>query len=91
MSKNFLGGKPMSVNDCAQLLYQVAADGEFRAELEKNPDFFGQDGTNVVLPDSVERLDQTSLKLWSEGLAAMKCVSTCTFGPITIVCDGTTY
>lgn len=75
------------------ILYQAAVDHEFRAELLHTPDAFGMDHSSLSLPDAVEQQDQTSLKLWSEGLAAVdvyNCASTCSAGIVTVVCDGTT-
>lgn len=76
--------------DDEQLLYQAAVDSEFRAELVNGSCGFGMDSRNLLLPDLVEQQDQAVLKIWSEGLVAMQCASTCSYGPITIVCDGTT-
>lgn len=76
--------------DCEQLLYQTAVDNEFRTELLNGPSIFGIDLNNLFLPDSVEQQDQTSLKLWSESIAAFRCASSCSAGPMTIVCDGGT-
>jgi len=75
------------------LLYQAVVDHEFRAELVDTPNAFGMDHSALLLPDAVEQQDQASLKLWSEGLANVDvydCASTCSYGPITAVCDGTT-
>jgi hypothetical protein len=77
---------------CEQLLYQATVDNEFRVELLNDTSVFGIHHT-LSLPDSVEQQDQASLKLWTEGLAAgdvYDCTSTCSYGPITAVCDGTT-
>lgn len=73
-----------------QLLYQATVDSEFRAELVNDVCGFGMDSKNLLLPDLVEQQDQAMLKIWSEGLLAMQCQSTCSSGPVTIVCDGTT-
>jgi len=75
------------------MLYQAVVDHEFRAELVDTPNAFGMDDGTLLLPDAVERQEQESLKIWSEGLAAVdvyNCTNTCSFGPITAVCDGTT-
>lgn len=75
------------------ILYQAVVDHEFRAELVNTPDAFGMSHSTLLLPDAVEQQDQASLKLWSEGLAAVEvydCVTSCSFGPITAVCDGET-
>jgi hypothetical protein len=76
--------------DCEQLLYQAAVDNEFRTELLNDPRVFGMDLNNLFLPDSVEQQDQTALKLWSESIAVFQCSSSCSAGPITVVCDGGT-
>lgn len=76
--------------DFEQLFYQAAVDHEFRAELLDNPRVFGMNHDNVLLPNSVEPQDHVSSEFWSEGMAVMECVSSCSFGPITAICDGTT-
>lgn len=76
--------------DWDQILYQAVVDSDFRAGLVNDPRSFGLDHSVLSLPDPVAQLDQAPLKLWSEGLAAMACQSTCSSGPITVVCDGTT-
>jgi hypothetical protein len=79
--------------DTETMLYQAVVDHEFRARFTDTPGGFGVDHDAIVLPDAVERQEQESLKIWSEGLAALDvydCVSTCSWGPITAVCDGTT-
>lgn len=74
-----------------QLLYHSVVDAEFRAELSGNPIEFGVRHDDLLLPDQVEPQDQALLDVAS--IAAMDvyaCASTCSFGPFTIVCDGTT-
>ncbi len=74
-----------------QVLYQAAADHEFRTAVLDAPTSFGLD--TLRLPDSVEKQDQASLKFWTEAMESVEvyaCQSTCTSGPITIICDGTT-
>jgi Family of unknown function (DUF5973) len=74
-----------------QLLYRSVVDAEFRAELLGNPSDFGVRHDDLLLPDPVEQQDQALLDVAS--IAAMDvyaCASTCSFGPFTIVCDGTT-
>lgn len=73
-----------------QLMYQAAVDRGFRAELVHTPAMFGSVSKNLFLPDSVEQHDQTELRMWSEGITAMGCSATCSSGPMTIVCDGST-
>jgi hypothetical protein len=73
-----------------QLLYRSVVDEEFRAELLGNPHNFGVHH-GLSLPDPVEPQDQALLDVAS--IAAMDvyaCASTCSFGPFTVVCDGTT-
>jgi hypothetical protein len=79
--------------DTETMVYQAVVDHEFRARFIDTPGSFGIDHDTFVLPDAIERQEQESLKIWSEGLAALDvydCVSTCSWGPITAVCDGTT-
>lgn len=79
--------------DFDQLLYQAVADNEFRTALLDTPSVFGLPYDYVSLPDPVEKQDQASLERWNEGIAAISaddCASSCSFGPFTIVCDGTT-
>lgn len=73
------------------ILQQAAVDGDFRAELLTDPDVFGV--TPESLPAAVAEPDQESLDFWTEGVAAgevFACVTSCSFGPITAICDGTT-
>jgi len=75
------------------MLYQAVVDHEFRTELMDTPSAFGMDHDTFSLPDAVERQEQESLKIWSEGLAAVdvyNCSATCSYGPVTVVCDGST-
>lgn len=73
------------------VLYQAVVDSEFRAMVLANPDVFGI--TADALPEPVEQPDQESLDFWTEGVAAMEiyaCVTSCSFGPVTKLCDGST-
>ncbi|WP_019631332.1 cinnamycin family lantibiotic [Actinomadura atramentaria] len=73
------------------ILRQAAADAEFRTALLTDPEVFGVAADAV--PESVEQQDQESLGFWTEGVAAIDayaCASTCSAGPFTFVCDGTT-
>lgn len=73
------------------MLRRAAADSEFRERLLSDPESFGVSADTI--PASVEQQDAESLEFWTEGVAAMDvyaCASTCSFGPFTIVCDGTT-
>jgi Family of unknown function (DUF5973) len=85
-----------SANYLEQLLQRAATDAEFRDELESNPEYFGiSSGTKLVLPKSVAMQEQSGIDLKDNiegelGIGPMACKSTCTQGPYTIVCDGTT-
>lgn len=73
------------------VMYQAVVDNEFRAMLLNNSDAFGISAD--ALPAPVEQPDQESLDFWTEGVAAMEiyaCASSCSFGPVTKVCDGST-
>ncbi|MCX2734268.1 cinnamycin family lantibiotic [Saccharopolyspora sp. NFXS83] len=73
------------------ILRQAVIDAEFRTALIENPAAFGV--TPGDLPDAVERIDQETLDFWTEGVAATEifaCASTCSSGPFTILCDGST-
>lgn len=75
------------------MLYLAAVDHEFRSELLDTPATFGMAHDAFVLPDAVERQEQESLKIWSEGLEAVdvyNCANTCSYGAITVICDGNT-
>jgi hypothetical protein len=76
-----------------QVLYQATVDNEFRTTLLDAPTEFGLNRDTLQMPDSVEHQDQASLKFWTEAMESVEvyaCASTCTEGPLTIVCDGTT-
>ncbi|MCP2335948.1 cinnamycin family lantibiotic [Actinomadura rupiterrae] len=71
------------------ILRYAAADAGFRAELLERPADFGV----TAVPESVEQPDAEALGYWTEGIAAVDvyaCASTCSAGPITFLCDGTT-
>ncbi|WP_026413721.1 cinnamycin family lantibiotic [Actinomadura oligospora] len=71
------------------ILRHAAADADFRSELLERPTDFGV----TAVPAGVEQPDAEQLGYWTEGVAAVDiyaCSSTCSFGPFTIVCDGTT-
>jgi hypothetical protein len=72
------------------LLYQSAVDEEFRAQLLADPGFFGLGEFRFALPVAVEPQDQALLDLASGSNFVAQCRSTCSSGPFTIVCDGTT-
>jgi len=76
-----------------QALYQATVDNEFRTAVLDTPTSFGLDHDTLHLPDSVEPQDHAALKFWKETMESVEvyaCQSTCTSGPITIICDGTT-
>jgi hypothetical protein len=78
--------------DWDQLLYQAVVDSEFRTELSNDPGAFGI-ADSLLLPDAVEQQDKTSLEFWTEGIAAVEvyaCKNSCSWGPVTWVCDGDT-
>lgn len=65
-------------------LYRAAANAGFRSLV---------DGQAGVLPDAVEEIDMSALDEWTADIAAidmLECATTCSKGPFTIVCDGTT-
>ena len=75
----------------SMLLRRAVADGEFRDKVLGDPEPFGISAS--TLPGAVEQPDQESLESWTESVAAIdayQCQSTCSVGPITVVCDGTT-
>jgi hypothetical protein len=81
------------VSELEELLYLSAVDHTFRTNLLDDPGAFGLERENVSLPDAVERQDQESLNVWIQGLEAVEvynCTSTCSYGPVTILCDGST-
>ncbi|GAA4623726.1 hypothetical protein GCM10023196_021060 [Actinoallomurus vinaceus] len=74
-----------------ELALRAVVDDGFRAEMLADPDAFGVSVS--TLPAPVEQPDQESLDFWTEGAAAVEiyaCASTCSFGPLTFICDGTT-
>jgi Family of unknown function (DUF5973) len=85
-----------SANYLEQLLQRAATDAEFREQLESNPKSFGiSSDIKLVLPKSVATQEQSVIDLKDNiegelGIVPMACKSTCTQGPYTIVCDGTT-
>lgn len=72
-------------------LQQAVVDSEFRRELQADPGAFGIAVDS--LPAAVEQPDQDSLDFWTEGVTATEiyaCATSCSWGPFTFVCDGTT-
>jgi len=78
--------------DREQVLYQYAVDNEFRTELLDDPETFGMQHNNRSLPDPIAQQDHTSWERWNEEMATIvnECASTCSYGPLTVVCDGFT-
>ncbi|MFC5724843.1 cinnamycin family lantibiotic [Streptomyces gamaensis] len=75
----------------ASVLQQAVVDAEFRSAVLADPAAFGVSAE--ALPAPVESFDQESLDYWTEGFAAvdaLQCGSTCSSGPLTILCDGST-
>lgn len=73
------------------ILRQAVIDAEFRSALIADPAAFGVEPAE--LPDAVEAVDQESLDFWTKGIAAnevVACASTCSAGPFTFACDGST-
>jgi len=73
------------------LLRLAVIDPEFRAEMVKGRSPFADSG--IELPSSIsdysrEYFDVLDSQLDSIDIVA--CASTCTMGPVTVVCDGTT-
>ncbi|WP_017718744.1 cinnamycin family lantibiotic [Kamptonema formosum] len=78
-----------------QLFQKAAIDADFRDEILANPEAFGiPAGAELALPAAVEKQDQSVFELLDDALGelniAVACRATCSFGPFTIVCDGTT-
>lgn len=72
------------------LLYQSVVDEEFRAEFLADPSLLGLGELSFPLPSPVEPQDRALLDLASGANFITMCASTCSAGPLTIVCDGTT-
>jgi hypothetical protein len=68
------------------VLYQAVVDEEFRDRL------LAESGAArlLVLPDPVAARNRAFLDLVSGAEFTAQCRSTCSDGPITIICDGTT-
>ncbi|EFC80455.1 cinnamycin family lantibiotic [Parafrankia sp. EUN1f] len=73
--------------DLDEVLYQAVVDEEFRALVLADPKAFGI-GAEMALPDAVEPQSQAILEFGT--IAGRDCKTTCSSGPITIVCDGNT-
>lgn len=82
-----------SVEYLEKLFHQAAIDSDFRSELQNNPEAFGIPAY-VELPQSVEKQDESFVELLNDALGELDvvaaCGSTCSFGLVTYVCDGST-
>jgi hypothetical protein len=78
----------ISPSDLEQMLYQSVVDDEFRAELP-TPAVFGL-SPDFSWPDPVEAQEQSTLDVALAGVDAYRCSTTCSSGPFTLVCDGST-
>jgi hypothetical protein len=76
--------------DLDEIHYQSVVDEEFRAQLLADPSLLGLDERSFALPAAVEPQDKAGLDLASGDYYITMCASTCTVGPITAICDGTT-
>lgn len=85
----------VSTNYLEELLQQAAVDAAFRDELVTNPASFGiSSDTKLVLPTAVATQDELSIN-FDDNIAGelgivVACKTSCTTGPYTIVCDGST-
>ncbi len=77
-----------------KLLHQAAVDADFRNELKTHPENFGiAADVEVAIPRSVAKLNESFFELLNEELGQLDivgCASSCSFGPMTIICDGGT-
>ncbi|MGI2904121.1 cinnamycin family lantibiotic [Tolypothrix sp. VBCCA 56010] len=82
-----------SVEYLEQLLQMAAVDAEFSHELRNHPEAFGINA-DIELPNSVEKQDESFVELLNDALGQLDiivaCGATCSFGPITAICDGAT-
>jgi hypothetical protein len=76
--------------DLDDVLYQSVVDEEFRALVLADPSAFGVSAPSFVLPTAVEPQDRALLDLASGSQFMAQCGTSCSWGPFTIVCDGTT-
>ncbi|MHC0068204.1 cinnamycin family lantibiotic [Nostoc sp. UIC 10890] len=81
-------------NYLEQLLQRSAVDATFRDELAANPESFGiSSDSNLVLPAAVLEQEQSGIELTddiADRLIVAACQTSCTGGPYTIICDGST-
>lgn len=73
-----------------QVLYQSVVDEEFRALVLADPSAFGVSEPSFGFPPPVEPQDRALLDLASGAQFSSMCATTCSSGPFTFVCDGTT-
>jgi hypothetical protein len=71
-------------------MYQCVVDEEFRELVLADPGSFGVVESSPALPEAVAAQDRTFLDLVSGIEFTAQCKSTCSEGPLTIICDGTT-
>ena len=76
--------------DLDDMFYQSVVDEEFRAQLLADPGLFGLGEPSLLLPTPVEPQDEALLDLASGADFVAQCSSTCSAGPFTVVCDGST-
>ncbi|MCL1467482.1 cinnamycin family lantibiotic [Argonema galeatum] len=84
-----------SIEYLEQLLQMAAIDADFSTELRNHPEAFGINvDMEFSLPMSVQKQDESFVELLNDALGQLdimaQCASTCSAGPLTIVCDGTT-
>ncbi|MFC3995374.1 cinnamycin family lantibiotic [Nocardiopsis sediminis] len=73
------------------ILHQAAVDDEFRSAVLADPAAFGVAATDI--PAGVAQQDQEALDAFTDSIVANEvyaCGTTCSFGPATILCDGST-
>ena len=71
-------------------MHRAAVDAEFRALVLESPEFVAT--APGALPAPIEKLDMSALEEWTTdtiGRDLYACGSTCSFGPFTFYCDGT--
>jgi hypothetical protein len=84
-----------SNNYLEELLQRAVVDSAFRDELVTNLESFGiPSDTKLVLPTAVATQEESGIELNDDiagelGIIAA-CQTSCTTGPYTIVCDGST-
>jgi lantibiotic duramycin-like protein len=79
---------PADISD--DVLLQSVVDDEFRELLLADPAALGLAAAPSQLPEPVATPERTLLDLVSGVEFTAQCRSTCSSGPLTIICDGTT-